>query len=214
MENSQIALAITPPDPGTAPEPQAGRLAAELASRHGANSAAPPAGDPAAPGRRGRKSREEELSDYLRTRGLVAVPADSTGDPGGDPDCAAGDPGPGQPPAPGYVASPAFLQECAITLLTGIRDWRKRQAYEVAKSMAGPTLAAELAAEAEPPPGTIEVMGKCVGEIASKYDLAGAWSPEVALTAAAVIWWKSDQRLMARLADLKKSAPPAASNGA
>ena len=196
----------TPAHPESpAPAESAFRVGAELAQKHGAAQPGPAAaaapGPAPAPRKGGRRPIAEEVSEFLSKNGLVAVPADQAGGVNGDPGPGAGD--------SNFAASPEFVRDCAKTLLEGIRDWRCGMVRQKVLKLSGNrSLADQLSAQAAPPPGTIDVMVCSTGALAEKYHLAGTWSPEAILAAAALLWARNDQALMRQLKELGAAGPP------
>lgn len=183
---------------GSAPLPGAEQLAAQLAAKHGSGPA--PAAKPgAAVNKGGRRTVAEEAAAFLERNGLVAVPADQAG----------GDAQPAGIPSPGpqYVVTPEFVRECTETLLEGIKEFRIRNVYlRVQAITKDDALAKELAGQACPPPGTIKVMAVAAAEISQKYNMMAAWSPELLLGVAALVWIKGDLSLNKRLLEIERAA--------
>jgi len=115
----------------------------------------------------------------------------------------------------------------AQTLLEGLDGWVQRTAYgrvcRLTKAITGQAdekEAAAIAREAAAPPGTVDVMSQCLGEIAQKYDWLGQWTPEAMLLAAAGTWAVSALSVSKRLDQLearyanRPKHPPAADPGA
>jgi hypothetical protein len=93
------------------------------------------------------------------------------------------------PAAPAYVVDPAFVQHCTKTLLAGAEAFLQRQTYlKVIKISQDKDMARQFADEAGAPPGAIDVMALCTGEIVQKYDLLSSAAPEVILAVAGISW--------------------------
>lgn len=173
-------------------------LAEQLAAKHGAGPAA--AGPAPERNKGGRRTIPEEAADFLRKNGLVAVPADSVGAPGG-PAGGAVFPPPEPPPPP--VVSPDFVKTCADTLLKGIEAFRQQQIYlRTLKLSEDRELSREYADEAAAPPGFIDVMSLCAAEISRKYAGVNAVTPEIVLAVSAIAWIGKDLKLSKKLSDL------------
>lgn len=180
--------------------PNLERLASDLAAKHGGAGAA--SGVNRSVNRGGRRTVEEEAADYCARNGLRMVPAE-----GGD-----------APPAdsgPAYVVDPEFVRTCAGTLLRGVEAFTQRQTYLKALHIgADVNVAKELAGEAGAPPGCIEVMSLCAAEIAQKYDVLAASTPEVLLGVAALTWSARYLALMRRLSVIAAEQKKEESKGA
>lgn len=200
---SEQAQSSPPPESKT---PDLVSLAAQLATKHqaGGAAAAPIGGNRGHVPGPGRPKREVEIRQYLEKQGLKTVPVFSTDGPSVDP-C---------PAQPGYTVDPGFVKSCAETLLKGIEAWRVGAVYRKALAIGDDkTLAKQLSDDASAPPGAIEVMSMCAGELAAKYDFLAAASPEALFITAGVVWAAKDLALWKRLRELEglkaeKTAPP------
>lgn len=144
------------------------------------------------PGKPGRMSVEEESAAYLRSRGMVAVPADSAANslPA--------------PVVPAYVVTPEFVGEFTKTLLAGVEDWRVRQRFLRAKTLCGDDkLAKEFADSSAAPPGCIAGCGRSMEEIARKYPGICQWAPEFSLLLLLGNWVQKDLSVEKKLNQLE-----------
>lgn len=210
MENPAEKLVEPPPAPGVAApagpsgpghgapaepgQPDLRELAAQIAQRHVHY---PPGVDPAT----GRRPRGRPRKDGL--------PAGSVPRP--KPDLVDGLAAADAAPAGGaarYVPDPDLVKRLAGAAIQGIEAWEQTQLYRRAVEVFGdPATARELAQRAGPPPGTAEVIGQALAEIAAKYDWLGQWTPEVALAVAALTWAGKDLLLFSDLAKRAAQKP-------
>lgn len=173
-----------PAEPG---QPDLRELAAQIAQRH---VQFPPGVDPAT-GRRPRGRPRKDGRPAGSGPRPAPAPVDGVAAPAG--------PAPGG--GPRYVPDPALVQRLAGAAIQGIEAWEQTQLYRRAREVFGDEAAArELARRAGPPPGTAEVIGQALAEIAAKYDWLGQWTPEVALAVAALTWAGKDLLLFSDLA--------------
>lgn len=210
MENPAEKLVQPPPSAGVAApagpsspgngtpvesgQPDLRELAAQIAQRHVHY---PPGVDPAT----GRRPRGRPRKDGLPA-GSVPRRAPDLVDGGAPVDAA---PAGG---APRYAADPDLVKRLASAAIQGIEAWEQTQLYRRAVEVFGdPTAARELAQRAGPPPGTAEVIGQALAEMAAKYDWLGQWTPEMALAVAALTWAGKDLLLFSDLAKRAAKKP-------
>lgn len=188
------------PTPSDKPQPSSGStvgLAARVGASHGVGGtiAKPAASKPVAPGKGGRKSAEEEVSAYLASRGLQAVPVQTPGVAPVDPNSV----------SPVHVVTPEFVGDVTRELLKGIEAFRIRQVALKVKTLCGDqALAKEYAESSAAPPGCIDTTSKAMIEIAKKYPAMLQWAPEVTILATLGTWITKDVNNMKRLDELEK----------
>lgn len=192
MDNQAQTTAVNPP-PGAA-----GDLAGLAASLAAGNEAP-------RPNRGGRRPFAEELVDYCRARNLAVVEAPATG--ATPPLPGVGDPTGGTigqaPREAGYVVDPAFVESIARQALEGVQEWRQGVRYRFVRQIGGDhETARSHAARAVAPPGVIPAASRCTAELAEKYSLVGAYTPEGVLVACLAAWWAKDRAEMRELRQL------------